>query len=145
DVVLGKILFRAFDKDNSGSIDYREFLATMAILSKGTIEQKLEFAFSMIDLDNDKKLSREELQKVIVALYKVLQSLGLNSMPDPIVYANKLFDDMDEDKCGYLTLEAYKKGATRNSNVFLGMGLLENSDNETIGRFEIQIFEINVK
>lgn len=107
DLVLGKILFRAFDKDNSGTIDYREFLATMAILSRGNVEQKLEFAFSMIDLDHDGKLSREELQKVVTALYKVLTSLGLGSktMQDPIVYANKLFDEMDEEKCGYLTLE----------------------------------------
>ncbi|KAG2372711.1 hypothetical protein C9374_013612 [Naegleria lovaniensis] len=130
DLVLGKILFRAFDKDNSGTIDYREFLATMAILSRGSVEQKIEFAFSMIDLDHDGKLSREELQKVITALYKVLTSLGLGSktMQDPIVYANKLFDEMDEEKCGYLTLEAYKKGALKNSNLLKGLGVLESSE-----------------
>ena len=139
DMILGEILFKAFDADGNGSIDYREFLATMAILSKGSIEQKLEFAFTMIDLNNDGKLSREEMQKVIGALFRVATSLGLGGgIQDPVTYANKLFDEMDEEKNGYLTLEAYKRGAMKHSGLFIGLGVLDSSEEETIQDQQIE-------
>ena len=37
--------FRTFDKDQSGFIDFREFLVAMDITTCGTPEEKLQWAF----------------------------------------------------------------------------------------------------
>jgi len=57
-------LLRELDVDNSGSIDYTEFLAGALDKCQYMLEQYCWAAFREFDLDGDGKISKEELQKV---------------------------------------------------------------------------------
>jgi calcium-dependent protein kinase len=58
-------IMEAIDADNSGVIDYTEFLSA-TIDRKSYLKEEVCFtAFSVFDLDGDGKISHEELQKVL--------------------------------------------------------------------------------
>ena len=64
---IGNQLFRAFDQDDSGFIDFREFMATMSIATKGNPDEKLKWAFKLYDVDGNGYICREEA----IAIMKV--------------------------------------------------------------------------
>jgi len=58
-------VFRTFDSDNSGKIDFKEFLLAINITSAGKPEQKLEWAFQMYDVNGDGTIEPSEMCEII--------------------------------------------------------------------------------
>ncbi|VDO87520.1 unnamed protein product [Schistosoma curassoni] len=58
-------VFRTFDKDNSGRIDFKEFLLAINITSGGDPEEKLEWAYQMYDIDGNGTIERTEMVEII--------------------------------------------------------------------------------
>jgi len=58
-------VFRTFDSDNSGKIDFKEFLLAINITSAGKPEQKLEWAFQMYDVNGDGTIEPKEMTEII--------------------------------------------------------------------------------
>ena len=58
-------VFRTFDSDNSGKIDFKEFLLAINITSAGKPEQKLEWAFQMYDVNGDGTIEPSEMSEII--------------------------------------------------------------------------------
>ena len=58
-------LFEIFDQDNSGSIDYGEFMNTIQSMVDGSDKDKVKFAFQLHDLDNNGYIDRSELKILI--------------------------------------------------------------------------------
>merc|ERR1719245_1953378 len=62
-------LFRIFDKDGDGSIDFKEFMIATDMTSSGDPEEKLRWAFRMYDKDGSGEIDLREMVEIVSTLY----------------------------------------------------------------------------
>ncbi|VDK73769.1 unnamed protein product [Dibothriocephalus latus] len=103
-------VFRTFDKDNSGKIDFKEFLLAINITSGGRPKEKLEWAYQMYDIDGNGTIERSEMVEIIRAIYSMLGADGSSAELSPEARTEEIFAKMDENKDGVLTRDEFMNG-----------------------------------
>jgi neurocalcin delta len=98
-------IFRTYDLDGNGKIDFREFLTTINMTSQGTLRDKLKWTFRMYDVNDDKLVSEGELTEVLMAIYKARRVD--NAAYIARVNARELMQDLDKDGDRTLTVDEF--------------------------------------
>lgn len=96
-------LFQEVDTDNSGEIDFDEFIKMMSKRQQAgkplTEEEEIQRAFKLFDVDNSGTITAAELEKMMV-------NLGSDLTPDEV---KLLIKEADYDGDGELDLEEFTK------------------------------------
>ncbi|CAF4347356.1 unnamed protein product [Rotaria sp. Silwood2] len=64
-----KYAFDTFDTNNDGTIDFNEFLLSVAATKGGNLDERLSAAFDLYDISDDQQVDQQELTKMITAIY----------------------------------------------------------------------------
>merc|ERR1719318_2052567 len=90
-------VFRTFDSDKNGVIDFKEFLLAIDVTSSGSPEEKLNWAFSMYDVDGNGWIDLGEMTKIVKSIYKMMGSNQAqnNLIETPEKRAEDIFQRMD--------------------------------------------------
>ncbi|NXW94219.1 CSEN protein, partial [Alopecoenas beccarii] len=102
-------LFDAFDVDRDGALCFQDFAVGLSVLLRGTVRQRLEWAFNLYDLNKDGRVTKEEMLQVIKSIYAML---GRSTRPPPrdsapAEHLEIFFQKMDRDGDGVVTLDEF--------------------------------------
>ncbi len=66
------IVFNTIDTDRNDFISFEEFVKALSIISKGSLEEKLDWIFQLYDVRNTGEIAAEDVAQVIDAIYLLL-------------------------------------------------------------------------
>ncbi|RLN75826.1 hypothetical protein DYB28_001521, partial [Aphanomyces astaci] len=69
-------LFRAFDGDGDGVVDFCELSSGLSLLCAGSQEEKIHAAFTLYDVNKDSFISHPELVSYLTAVFRVIYAFG---------------------------------------------------------------------
>ena len=105
---MEKHVFRAYDTNNDGYIDFTEFMLIFFIMSDGSPEEVLKSIFRMFDVNSDGTITQKEMTKLIKDMYGLLKEEDPNLAARDLV-AKSAFAEMDEDQDGKVTSAEFIK------------------------------------
>lgn len=112
--------FRVFDAKNDGVIDFEEYICAIAVSAKGKLEEKLEWVFTMYDLDGDGYIGRDDLLEILRSIYQMVGASMVDVPADestPEARSAKMFALMDANKDDKLSLEEFVNGAKNDQSI----------------------------
>ena len=101
-------VFRTFDKDGSGDIDFKEFIMAMDVTEAGSPEGKLKWAFKMYDVKGNGVIDKHEMTEIVQAIFDMC--IGQNASCSAEERAINIFQRMDVNGDGTLTEDEFLKG-----------------------------------
>lgn len=106
-------VFKVFDQNADGSISFKEFITALSITSRGSLDEKLEWAFSLYDLDKDGYITRDEMLHIVESIYRMVgKMVDLPEDEDtPLKRVDKIFKKMDKNNDGKLTMDEFREGS----------------------------------
>ncbi|XP_076353804.1 frequenin-1-like isoform X1 [Tachypleus tridentatus] len=121
------LVFRVFDENKDGAIEFEEFIRALSVTSRGNVEEKLDWAFKLYDVDNDGYITREEMYSIVDAIYQMLgNQTGENKKENedtPQERVDKIFQHLDKNHDDKLTLEEFREGSKADEKIVQALSL----------------------
>ncbi|KAG7458890.1 hypothetical protein MATL_G00225410 [Megalops atlanticus] len=121
-------LFNAFDTDHNGSVSFEDFVMGLSILLRGTVQEKLNWAFNLYDINKDGYITKEEMLDIMRAIYDMMGRCTYPMLKDeaPRQHVELFFQKMDKNKDGVVTIDEFIDCCQKDENIMKSMQLFEN-------------------
>jgi len=91
-----KALFQVYDVSKNGLLSWHEFICAVALVTRGSFDEKIALVFHSFDANGDGKVSKDELARAV----KVFSSEGAD-------FVTKVFITCDKNGDGSISLEEF--------------------------------------
>jgi len=110
-----QIVFRAIDRDRTGGITFGDFMDFLSIISKGSEQEKILWSFQFFDVNQDGKITREEMIKVSESVYELM---GADlSQKGKLAYVENVFSNMDRNRDGSVSVQEFTAYCNRTDQI----------------------------
>ena len=109
-------MFRVYDADKDGTIDFREFLVGLGASQRGSEDEKLKLAFQMFDADGSGYITNSEMHSLVRAIYKA-QAYGKYDEKVADTVGSLMFQQLDKNRDNKITLNEFVEGAKKDPSV----------------------------
>ncbi|KAJ0067198.1 hypothetical protein NL108_012939 [Boleophthalmus pectinirostris] len=88
-------LFEAFDTNKNGSVSFEDFVFGLSIILRGTVNDRLNWAFNLYDLNKDGCITKEEMLDIMKSIYDMMGKYTYPSMQEdaPREHVESFFQD----------------------------------------------------
>ncbi len=121
---LSDRIFDVVDKDHDNHINFAQFATIMDTLINGEEDEKHEFSFALLDVNDNGKFTFEEFQEIIskfIAHFCIITSSQSKVDKEALL---EIFEKMDTNKDGIVDVEDYKLALKGNPGLFQWFELL---------------------
>ncbi|KAM9827210.1 A-type potassium channel modulatory protein KCNIP1 [Neosynchiropus ocellatus] len=121
-------LFSAFDTQHNGSVSFEDFVLGLSILLRGSIQEKLNWAFNLYDINKDGYITKEEMLDIMKAIYDMMGKCTYPVLKEetPRQHVDIFFQKMDKNKDGVVTMDEFIDSCQNDENIMRSMHLFEN-------------------
>lgn len=122
-------LFEAFDTHKNGSVSFEDFVMGLSIILRGSITEKLNWAFNLYDLNKDGCITKEEMTDIMRSIYDMMGTCTYPSIHDntPKEHVENFFQKMDRNNDGVVTIEEFLESCQKDENIMQSMHLFDNA------------------
>ncbi|XP_024085415.1 Kv channel-interacting protein 4-like [Cimex lectularius] len=112
------LLEKAFDKD---------FLCILSKVSRGSVQEKLQWVFGLYDLNGDGLITKKEMLEVVASIYEML---GRSTNPQVEEHSakdhvEKIFHLIDTNKDGVVTIDELVEWCSRDERILQSLETLD--------------------
>ena len=117
---MAEAFFRVFDEDNSGALNFYEYMLVKNAPSLDTPEEKIEWIFTAFDQDGGGTIDIDEVEGIVDALFKMagkeVSGIISDEEKDDCVYS--IIDAVDTDGDGVISKEEFVQNAMNSAFIF---------------------------
>ncbi|XP_064816496.1 Kv channel-interacting protein 4-like isoform X3 [Oncorhynchus masou masou] len=121
-------LFEAFDTHKNGTVSFEDFVTGLSIILRGSVTEKLNWAFNLYDLNKDGFITKEEMTDIMSSIYDMMGTCTYPCMQNdaPKEHVDNFFQKMDKNKDGVVTIEEFLESCQKDENIMQSMHLFDN-------------------
>ncbi|XP_014207922.1 Kv channel-interacting protein 1-like [Copidosoma floridanum] len=116
-------------KQTAGKINFEEFLTILSNISRGSMDEKLQWVFGLYDLDGDGLICKEEMVDVVGSIYEMLGRYTTPHISEPHVAAqehvDRIFHLIDSNKDGYVTIDELAQWCSKDEHLMRSFETLD--------------------
>ncbi|KAM9770124.1 A-type potassium channel modulatory protein KCNIP2-like [Menidia menidia] len=122
-------LFEAFDTHSHGLVSFEDFVVSLSIILRGSITDKLNWAFNLYDINKDGCITREEMTEIMNSIYDMMGKCTYPNMSDsaPKEHVESFFQKMDKNNDGVVTIEEFLETCQKDENIMQSMQMFDNA------------------
>jgi len=64
---------------------WQDFVTGLSVLARGTVEEKLEWAFGLYDVNGDGVIGRDEMLNIVTAIYDMIGKCAVPSVEESAI------------------------------------------------------------
>ncbi|XP_042901188.1 Kv channel-interacting protein 4-like [Parasteatoda tepidariorum] len=120
-------VFRTFDPNKNGAITFKDFITCLSIMCRGTLQEKLEWAFKLYDINGDGRITKKELTDIVCSVYALMGRKSYSHVEDKALreHVNKTFEKMDINKDGVVTIDEFMEICSKDETIARSLSLFD--------------------